>query len=100
MIMTKLATAAAALLLTTGLALAQAPTTTPATGAPAKAATAPKAKTTAKKTQARTPESLACSAELDAKGVHGKARKAAMSKCKKDALAAKKVGAKAPAAKK
>ena len=43
----------------------------------------------------RTPESLACSAELDAKNIHGKPRQAAMRKCKAEKT---KAAAGAPAA--
>lgn len=110
------AAAATALLLATSLATAQAPA--PPAGAPAPAATAPppappKAvtksetpvvapvkKAAAKKgpvTAAdRTPESIACSAELDAKNIHGKPRAAALRKCKADAKKA--AATKAPAA--
>ena len=76
------ATAVASLLLM-GSAFAQ--TTAPA-AAPAPAATAEPA---AKKAQKpRTAESLECSKEADAKGLHGKKdRKPFMSQCKKDAKA-------------
>ena len=116
----KLIAVAAALLLSSGAAIAQ--TTAPAASAPAAPAPAPAAvpaaapKADAKAPAAdvapvkkaapakkgppaaanRTPESLACSAELDAKGIHGKAagRPAAMRKCvadaKKSAATAKK----------
>lgn len=101
-----LVAAVAALVLSSSIALAQAPATgqAPATAPPAAApvavpAAAPKADASApvagvKKAAVatkkappnnanRTPESLACSAELDAKGIHGKAggRAAAMRKC-------------------
>ena len=114
----KLIAVAAALLLSSGAAIAQ--TTAPAAPAPAAPApaavpaAAPKADAKAPAADVapvkkaapakkgppaaanRTPESLACSAELDAKGIHGKAagRPAAMRKCvadaKKSAAAAKK----------
>ena len=43
-------------------------------------------------TAPKTAESKACSAEADAKGLHGKARKAFRSKCKDDAAPAAKAG--------
>ena len=49
--------------------------------APAPKAAAPAAKATAKKE--RTAKSLECSKEADTKNLHGKPRKAFMSKCKK-----------------
>ncbi len=51
--------------------------------APADAA-APKGK------KAQTPESLECSKQADAKGLHGKERKKFRSECKKAAMAGKK----------
>ena len=72
------ATAFASLFL---ISSAFAQTTAPATPAPAaKAAPAEK-----KAQKPRTPESLECSKEADAKGVHGKERKKFMSECKKAA---------------
>jgi hypothetical protein len=57
---------------------------TPATPAPAaKAAPAEK-----KAEKPRTPESIACSAEADGKGIKGKERHKFMRQCKKDAKAA------------
>ncbi len=47
-------------------------------------------------TKAQTPESLECSKEADAKGLHGKERKEFRAKCKKDAEA-KKTDASKPA---
>ena len=108
----------ATVLLSSGIVFAQAPAAqAPAAQAPAPAAipaAAPKADTSApvdavKKAAVpakkgppaaanRTPESLACSAELDAKGIHGKAagRPAALRKC---IAAAKKANPTAAAAK-
>ncbi len=75
----RVAAAAFASLFLIGSAFAQ--TTAPATPAPAaKAAPAEK-----KAQKPRTPESLECSKEADAKGVHGKERKKFMSECKKAA---------------
>lgn len=88
----KLVATAAAVLLSSSLAFAQgtAPApkadTSPTVDAVKK--TAPKKGPPAKTT--RTPESIACSAELDAKGIHGKPRKAALAKCKAEKLKAKK----------
>jgi len=59
-------------------------TTAPATPAPA-AKMAPAAK---KAEKPRTAESLQCSKDADAKGVHGKERKKFMSECKKAAKGA------------
>jgi psiF repeat-containing protein len=74
----RLAAVAIASLFFAGSALAQ-------TAAPA---AAPAATTTAKKAEKpRTPESLECSKEADAKGLHGKDRKKFMSQCKKEAKA-------------
>jgi hypothetical protein len=80
------ATALAALLLT-GSAFAQ--TTAPA----AKDATKTEAKAPATDKKQRSAESLECSKEADAKGLHGKERKKFRSECKKEKSAA------APAAK-
>ena len=87
--------AAAALTLAFGatVAMAQAPApaapvapkapaaTTPPPAAPA-GTTAAKPKSNLK--QAKTPEGAACSAEADAKGLHGKPRKAFRAKCMKE----------------
>lgn len=98
-------TAAVAVLISAGIARAQAPAPQetqaqpPAATAPPPAATVDPVKKAAPKKAAptakadRTPESLACSAELDAKNIHGKDRRAAMRKCKADA---KKKSAAAP----
>jgi hypothetical protein len=60
---------------------------TPATPTPAaKEAPAPAAEKKAEKP--RTPESIACSAEADGKGIKGKERHKFMRQCKKDAKAA------------
>jgi len=77
-------TAFASLLLISS-AFAQTPA--PATPAPAaKAAPADKLAPAEKKAEKpRTAESLGCSKEADAKGVHGKERKKFMSECKKAA---------------
>lgn len=110
-IVNRLSTAAAALVLSAGLALAQAPqpAQTPPAATPPPAAVAkdvaPVKKSTAKKTgptaQAdRTPESIACSAELDAKNIHGKPRAAALRKCKAEAAKKGKAAATPAAAKK
>jgi hypothetical protein len=64
------------------------------TPAPAAKDAAPKADTKmAKEAKPRTAESLECSKQADAKGLHGKERKKFRSECKKSAAAA------APAAK-
>ncbi|MFV0297304.1 MAG: PsiF family protein [Hyphomicrobiaceae bacterium] len=86
-----------------GLALnmpaALAQTTAPAAAPPPAAKTAaPKTAATVKKP--RSAESLACSAEADKKGLHGKERKSFRAKCIKDARKAKGAAstkAKAPA---
>ncbi|MGY4567409.1 PsiF family protein [Bradyrhizobium sp. BEA-2-5] len=71
------ATALASLLLTGG-AFAQ-------TAAPAAKDAAPKAETKAPaEKKQRTAESLECSKEADAKGLHGKERKKFRSECKKE----------------
>lgn len=87
--MSKLATATAlASLLLMGGAFAQ-------TAAPAAKEAAPKADgKMAKEAKPRTAESLECSKEADAKGLHGKERKKFRSECKKAGGAAA-----APAAK-
>ena len=89
MTISKLATATAlASLLLVGGAFAQ-------TAAPAAKDAAPKADAKmAKEAKPRTAESLECSKEADAKGLHGKERKKFRSECKKAGGAAA-----APAAK-
>jgi len=52
---------------------------------PAPATPAPAAKTEKKAEKPRSAESLQCSKDADAKGVHGKERKKFMSECKKAA---------------
>jgi psiF repeat len=59
-----------------------------ATAAPAAKSDADAAATKGKKAQ--TPESLECSKEADAKGLHGKERKKFRSECKKAAMTGKK----------
>ena len=66
-----------------------APAAKTAAMAPAKAPEKVKGPAT---TAPKTAESKACSAEADAKGLHGKARKAFRSKCKEDAAPAAKAG--------
>ena len=79
------AAAAAATLLLAGPAFAQ------STAAPAaKSETAAPAKTMKKMSKARSPESLECSKQADAKGLHGKARKKFRSDCVKNAKAGEK----------
>lgn len=80
MTISKLATATAlASLLLMGGAFAQ-------TAAPAAKDAAPKADTKmAKEAKPRTAESLECSKQADAKGLHGKERKKFRSECKKNA---------------
>ena len=52
-------------------------------------APAPAAKMAPKAEKPRTAESIACSAEADTKGLHGKERKKFMSECKRAAKAKK-----------
>ncbi len=81
------AAAAIATLFLAGTAFAQTPA--PATSAaPAAKTAAPKA-TEAKAKPERTAESKECSAQADAKGLHGKERKKFRSECKRDATKAK-----------
>ena len=90
------ALAFAASLVFAGAAYAQtpAPAASPAPAATAAPAAAPAAKM--KKAQKpRTAASIECSKQADAQGLHGKARKPFMKKCKADAKAA----AAAPASK-
>jgi len=93
----RLAVATLASLLSTGLAFAQ--TTAPA--AKSDAAKTDMAKTDMAKTadkkapKTHSPESLECSKQADAKGLHGKERKKFRSECIKSA----KAGTAAPAAK-
>ena len=77
-ISSRIAATAIASLFLIGSAFAQ--TTAPATPAPA-AKMAPEKKAE----KPRTAESLQCSKDADAKGVHGKERKKFMSECKKAA---------------
>ena len=79
------AAAAVSSLLLAGPVLAQS-ATAPAAGTTAPAA-APAAST--KTTKARSPESLECSKQADAKGLHGKDRKKFRSDCMKEAKGAK-----------
>lgn len=91
----KVMVATAALMLASGLAFAQtspAPSASPPAAAAPKAATAPAKKGVTPKAE-RTPESLACSAEADQKGLKGKERKSFRSKC----MAAAKKAKSAPA---
>jgi hypothetical protein len=97
----KVMATAAALMLASGVAFAQttpAPSASPsATMAPAPA-TAPAAKKKGVTPKAeRTPESLACSAEADQKGLKGKERKSFRSKCMSAAKKAKAAPAATPA---
>lgn len=78
-ISSRIAAAAVASLLLGGTAYAQ----TPAPAAKTET-TAPAAK---KAQKPRTAESLQCSKDADAKGLHGKERKKFMSDCKKEAKA-------------
>jgi hypothetical protein len=98
--MTKLTVIAAlALALAAGVAHAQTPPpAAPATAPAAKPAAAPATTApAAKEAKARTPESLKCSADADAKKLHGSERKKFREKCMKDA---KKAAAPAEPAKK
>jgi psiF repeat len=63
---------------------AQTSTAAPAAAGDAAAPAATKSK------KAQTPESMECSKEADAKGLHGKERKKFRSECKKAAMAGKK----------
>lgn len=79
------AVAALAALLVTGTAFAQTTPPAPATASPPSAAkTAPAAKT-AKAKPEMSAESKECSAEADAKGLHGKERQKFRAKCKREA---------------
>lgn len=64
----------------TGAAFAQAPAPAPATAAPSAPAPAPAA---GAGKHAQSAQSLKCSKEADAKGLHGKARKKFREECKK-----------------
>ena len=86
---TRLAVAALASLLVTGTAFAQ--TTAPAAKSDTKATTA--ATTDKKAPKEHSAESLECSKQADAKGLHGKERKKFRSECIKSA----KAGTAAPA---
>ena len=100
----KMTTAAALLALGATVAMAQTATTpsAPVAPKPPVAATTPPPATTAAPAakkgakQATTPEGIACSAEADAKGLHGKERTKFRNACKKDKLKA--AGGKAPVA--
>ena len=88
----KIAAAALTIALGTTVAMAQAPAPAAPVAPKAPAATvpaptAPTAAVTAKKSNlktSKTPEGQACSAEADAKGLHGKPRKAFRAKCMKE----------------
>jgi hypothetical protein len=60
-------------------------TTPPATTPPAAAKTTPKAKAAAT-AKPRSAESIECSKQADAKGLHGKERKTFRANCKKDMM--------------
>ena len=77
----RLAVAALASLLATGTAFAQA--TAPAAKSDTKATTA--ATTEKKAPKEHSAESLECSKQADAKGLHGKERKKFRAECKKEA---------------
>lgn len=77
-IASKLSTAAAVLVLSAGLALAQTPGAAPAPSAGAAAGTKAPSKGTKKAT---TPEGIECSAQADTKGLKGKERRSFRSKC-------------------
>lgn len=90
-IVSKLALSAAALVLSAGLALAQtaapapsaptAPAATPAPDAAAKAPSAKKGPPVANQKKPTTPEGIECTAQADAKNLHGKERQAFRRKC-------------------
>ncbi|WP_022719965.1 PsiF family protein [Rhodopseudomonas sp. B29] len=82
MITTRVATVCFASLLFTGVAFAQTPARAPTASGASKAAT-----TTTTTAKPRTAQSLECSKEADAKGLHGKDRKKFRSECKKQASA-------------
>ena len=101
----KMTAAAAVLALGATVAMAQTATTpsAPVAPKPPVAATTPPPSATAAPAaakkgakQATTPEGIACSAEADAKGLHGKERTKFRNACKKDKLKA--AGGKAPVA--
>ena len=76
------ALAASALLFASGAAFA-ADYSAPAPTAPTKPAASPQKSATTTKTAApRTPESIECSKQADAKGLHGKERKTFRASCK------------------
>jgi uncharacterized membrane protein YebE (DUF533 family) len=81
----RVALAAFASLFLMSSAIAQTPAPAPAAKTEAAPAAAPKEK---KAQEPRTPESLACSAEADGKGIKGKERHKFMRKCNKEAKAA------------
>lgn len=79
---TKLPMALTALLLSAGIALAQAPApAAPAPAAPKAAAPKAAAPKTGGRKKATTPEGIQCSAEADAKGLKGKERRSFRNKC-------------------
>jgi hypothetical protein len=82
----RVATAVALSLLFAGAAFAQT-ATTPAPAGPA-AKTVPAKMAPAKAKPGHTAASVECSAQADAKGLHGKERKKFRSECKKGALKA------------
>jgi len=95
MTLVKIAVTAVALAFGAGVAMAQ--TATPpapvAPKAPAAATTAaPAPKKGAALKKAQTPEAQACSAEADAKNLHGKPRRTFRAKCIKEKMAAAKKG--------
>lgn len=80
--------AGVAALLLTGTAFAQTTSPAPATSTPpsaAKTAPAPKAAKAAKAKPEMSTASKECSAEADAKGLHGKERRKFRAECKRDA---------------
>jgi invasion protein IalB len=81
-IASRAAVAALASLLLAGTAFAQ---TAPAAKADAKAKTETMAPADKKDAKPHTAESVECSKEADAKGLHGKERKKFRSECKKEA---------------
>jgi len=81
-IASRVAVAALASLLLAGTAFAQ---TAPATKTDTKAKTETMAPADKKDSKPHTAESLECSKEADAKGLHGKERKKFRSACKKEA---------------
>ena len=72
--------------LSASAAFAQTTTPPPAASPPVAGTTTPKmtAPKTTEPAKPRTAESIECSKQADAKGLHGKARKTFRAKCKKD----------------